>query len=146
MHNVASEIEEVISIPLLHIADATAERLKYDRITKVGLLGTAFTMEQSFYKGRLEQKYDIEVVVPSQEQRALVHNVIYSELVKGKVSDTSRQRYLTIIESLRNNGAQAIILGCTEIAMLVEQKYTDVPLYDTTQIHSEAAVDFALSK
>ncbi|MCG9623726.1 aspartate/glutamate racemase family protein [Vibrio mediterranei] len=146
MHKVSSEIESIISIPLLHIADATAERLKYDGVTKVGLLGTAFTMEQSFYKGRLEQKYDIEVVVPNPEQRALVHEVIYSELVKGKVSDTSRQSYLTIIESLRNSGAQAIILGCTEIAMLIEQKHTNVPLYDTTQIHSEAAVEFALNQ
>ncbi len=146
MHKVSSEIESVISIPLLHIADATAERLTYDGITKVGLLGTAFTMEQSFDKGRLEQKYDIEVVVPNQEQRALVHEVIYNELVKGEVRDISRQGYLTIIEDLRNNGAQAIILGCTEIAMLVKQEHTNIPLYDTTQIHSEAAVDFALNK
>ncbi|EDL54542.1 Aspartate racemase [Vibrio mediterranei AK1] len=146
MHKVSSEIESVISIPLLHIADATAERLTYDGITKVGLLGTAFTMEQSFYKGRLEQKYDIEVVVPNQEQRALVHEVIYNELVKGEVRDISRQGYLTIIEDLRSNGAQAIILGCTEIAMLVKQEHTNIPLYDTTQIHSEAAVDFALNK
>ncbi|MFC5080057.1 Aspartate racemase [Vibrio thalassae] len=146
MHKVAPVIASAISIPLLHIADATAERLKRDNITKVGLLGTAFTMEQAFYKGRLEQKYEIEVIVPDSIQRGIVHDVIYGELVKGQVNDVSRQRYLEIIEDLQAQGAQAIILGCTEIAMLVEQKYTTVPLYDTTQIHSEAAVAFALEK
>ncbi len=103
-------------------------------------------MEQEFYKGRLEQKYEIEVIVPDSIQRGIVHDVIYGELVKGQVNDASRQRYLDIIEDLRARGAQAIILGCTEIAMLVEQKHTTVPLYDTTQIHSEAAIAFALEK
>lgn len=145
MHKVAEDISKNISIPILHIADATAERLKADNINCVGLLGTRFTMEQDFYKDRLSQKYNIQVKVPNATARDLVHNVIYSELCLGKVSDKSRAAYLKIIDDLYADGAQAIILGCTEIALLVKQHHTKVPLYDTAVIHAEEAVNLALS-
>ena len=144
MHIVAPEIEAAIDIPILHIADATAQKLVEDGITKVGLLGTGFTMEKKFYKGRLTEKFDIEVLVPDEEQRALVHKVIYNELCLGKINDESRAAYLAIINNLRDRGAQAVILGCTEIAMLVSQKDSNIPLYDTTTIHAIQAVKYAL--
>jgi len=144
MHKVAPEIEASITIPLLHIADATAQRLADDGIRRVGLLGTRFTMEQDFYKGRITEGFGIEVLVPDAAQRDLVHEVIYHELCLGQVKETSRQRYLEIIESLREQGAEAVILGCTEIALLVQQSHTTVPLYDTTAIHAEEAVKWAL--
>lgn len=144
MHKVAPEIEASISIPLLHIADATAEQLLANGVKTVGLLGTAFTMEQDFYKGRLSDKFGIEVIVPDSEQRAVVHKVIYSELCQGRINHRSRQQYLEIIEQLQQQGAEAIILGCTEIALLVQQEHTVVPLYDTTEIHAAAAVTVAL--
>ena len=144
MHKVAPEIEAVISIPLLHIADATAERLREDDIKRVGLLGTCFTMEQDFYKGRLSERYGIEVLVPDAGQRQLVHDVIYNELCLGKVQSQSRSSYLAIIDDLASQGAEGVILGCTEIALLVEQKDTGVKLYDTTAIHAQKAVEFAL--
>ncbi|PMR76704.1 aspartate/glutamate racemase family protein [Billgrantia endophytica] len=144
MHKVAPQVAEAVSIPLLHIADATAQRLAGDGIRRVGLLGTRFTMEQDFYKGRIAGAYDIEVLIPDEAQRDLVHEVIYTELCLGQVQETSRQRYLEIIASLRDRGAQAVILGCTEIALLVQQCHTAVPLYDTTAIHAEEAVKWAL--
>ncbi|SEG08704.1 aspartate/glutamate racemase family protein [Billgrantia desiderata] len=146
MHKVAPEIEASITIPLLHIADATAQRLAADGIRRVGLLGTRFTMEQDFYKGRIAEGFGIEVLVPDAAQRDLVHEVIYHELCLGQVKETSRQRYLEIIESLSEQGAEAVILGCTEIALLVQQSHTTVPLYDTTAIHAEEAVKWALQK
>lgn len=146
MHKVAPLIEQAISIPILHIADATAMQLVSDGVRKVGLLGTRFTMEQDFYKQRLTEQFGIEVVIPDEPQRNLVHDVIYNELCQGIVSDKSRQEYLHIIASLAEQGAQAVILGCTEIALLVEQNHTSVPLYDTTQIHAEAAVRHALQE
>ncbi len=145
MHKVAPEIESAISIPLLHIADATGSQLKANGHTKVGLLGTAFTMEQAFYKERIQEKFGIEVVIPNSVDRALVHNVIYSELCLGQISDRSRQDYLSIVDKLANAGAQSIILGCTEIALLLQQQHTAVPLFDTTAIHAHAAVQLALS-
>ncbi|OLQ84373.1 aspartate racemase [Vibrio ponticus] len=145
MHKVVPQIEPHITKPILHIADATAEQLVMDGISKVGLLGTRFTMEQDFYKQRLVDKFGIEVVIPSDEQRTVVHDVIYQELCKGEIKPDSRERYLEIIDDLVKQGAQAVILGCTEIALLVEQQHTDTKLYDTTQIHAEAAVKFALS-
>lgn len=132
MHKVAPAIEQAITIPLLHIADATAEQLTLDGITRVGLLGTRFTMEQDFYSGRLETQFGIDVVVPEQVEREAIHRVIFDELCQGRVEEASRQRYLEIIDSLYVQGAQAVILGCTEIAMLVSQRDTAVPLYDTT--------------
>ena len=146
MHKVAAQIERSVSIPLLHIADATAERLVSDGIQKVGLLGTQFTMEQDFYKGRLSEKFGIDVVVPNAEQQTLVHDVIYNELCLGLVKDSSRLSYLAIIDELRQQGAEAVILGCTEIALLVQQQHTSVQLYDTTEIHAASAVELALAK
>ncbi|MGR4069658.1 aspartate/glutamate racemase family protein [Billgrantia sp. C5P2] len=146
MHKVAPQVAEAVSIPLLHIADATAQRLADDGIRRVGLLGTRFTMEQEFYKGRIAEGYGIEVMVPDETQRDLVHEVIYTELCLGQVKETSRQRYLEIIASLRERGAEAVILGCTEIALLVQQSHTAVPLYDTTAIHAEEAVKWALER
>jgi len=144
MHLVAPEVEAAILIPLLHIADATAERIVADKVKRVGLLGTRFTMEEEFYKGRLTDRYNIEVVVPESEDMDIVHNVIYSELCLGNVSEDSRQEYLRIIESLRDKGAEAVILGCTEIALLVQQAHTSVPLYDTTEVHAFSAVQLAV--
>lgn len=146
MHKVAPAIEQAMTIPLLHIADATAERLKADGIKRVGLLGTRFTMEQDFYVGRLEQQFGIEVVVPDQSERDIVHQIIYQELCQGRIEEASRKRYLAIIDSLHAHGAQAVILGCTEIAMLVSQRDTAVPLYDTTALHVQKAVAWALAK
>ncbi len=145
MHKVAPDIEAALSIPLLHIADATAEKLLSDGITRVGLLGTRFTMEQDFYKGRLQDKFGIEVIVPDAEQRQTVHDIIYSELCQGKILKKSRQQYLEIINQLHQQGAEAVILGCTEIALLVQQQHTTAPLYDTTEIHATRAVDYAIS-
>ena len=145
MHKVAPAIEQAITIPLLHIADATAERLQEDGVTRVGLLGTRFTMEQEFYAGRLEEQFGIEVVVPEQGERDAIHRIIYEELCQGRIEEVSRQRYLTIINSLYAQGAQAVILGCTEIAMLVGQEDTTVPLYDTTALHTKKAVAWALA-
>lgn len=144
MHKVAPEIEKATSIPLLHIADATAERLLENNVKRVGLLGTRFTMEEEFYKGRLIEKYNMDVVVPDADEQDIVHNIIYSELCLGKVTDRSRLQYLSIIDELYEKGAEAVILGCTEIALLVQQKHTSVPLYDTTEIHASAAVKLAV--
>ncbi len=146
MHKVAGEIEQSISIPLIHIADATAKRIVSDGLDCVGLLGTRFTMAQEFYKGRLTDQFGLEVLVPDSAQQDLVHNVIYQELCAGVIRDESKQRYLEIIDSLQARGAQAVILGCTEIALLVQSSDTDMPLYDTTQIHADAAVDYALAE
>lgn len=144
MHKVADAIEEAIDIPLLHIADATGEALQRDQIHRVGLLGTRFTMEQDFYKQRLIERFGIQVTVPSSASQRIVHDVIYNELIQGDINDTSKTHYLRIIQELHQNGAQAVILGCTEIALLVSQADTDVPLYDTTAIHAQIAVDRAL--
>lgn len=144
MHKVAQQVEESISIPLLHIADATGEALTEQGITKIGLLGTAYTMDQGFYKQRLTDKYGIEVVVPNGVQRQLVHTVIYDELCQGQISQRSKDDFLTIIDDLYADGAQGVILGCTEIGLLVEQADTRVPLFDTVMIHVEAAVNEAL--
>ena len=146
MHKVAQEIASQISIPILHIADATAERLQRDKIKCVGLLGTQFTMEQDFYKSRLTDNYNIQVQVPDSAERKIVHDVIYSELCLGKIIDSSRNEYLKIINNLYAKGAEAIILGCTEIALLVQQQHTSVPLYDTTEIHAAEAVKIAISQ
>ncbi|MFA0570442.1 aspartate/glutamate racemase family protein [Vibrio gallaecicus] len=145
MHKVANQVEQETGLPLLHIADATGEQLKAQGISKVGLLGTAFTMEQEFYKGRLQEKFGIEVIVPNGVQRKLVHGVIYNELVQGVLNNRSRNDFITVINDLQESGAEAVILGCTEIAMLVNQNDTKVPLFDTTEIHAQAAVDYALS-
>ena len=144
MHKVAPDIEKAINIPLLHIADATAEILIKKEIKTVGLLGTAFTMEEDFYKGRLENKHALEVLVPNKKDREIIHNIIYKELCLGKINSSSKKEYLRIIENLANSGAQGVILGCTEIGMLVNQNDTEVILLDTTAIHARKAVDYAL--
>ena len=145
MHKVAPKVEAALDIPLLHIADATALKLLSAKQVTVGLLGTAFTMEQDFYKGRLQDKFGLAVIVPDQYQRKIVHDVIYQELCHGVIRDESRKAYLDIIQKLAERGAQAIVLGCTEIGLLVSQNDTDVPLVDTTAIHAQAAVDYALA-
>lgn len=145
MHKVAPEIQNAIDIPLLHIADATADVLLGDKIKNVGLLGTAFTMEQGFYKGRLKEKYGIKVLIPDKTDREIVHKIIYDELCLGKIEPASKAEYVRIIGSLARRGAEAVILGCTEIGMLVSQKDTEVRLVDTTVIHAEKAVQLAMS-
>ncbi|MCK5827248.1 aspartate/glutamate racemase family protein [Candidatus Bipolaricaulota bacterium] len=144
MHKVSPQIEAAIDIPVLHIADATAEVLLEKKINTVGLLGTAFTMEQDFYKARLTDKYGIKVVVPNEEDRGIVHDIIYQELCLGEQLDTSKAEYLRIIQELASRGAEAVILGCTEIGMLVNQSDTNVTLLDTTVIHAAKAVEEAL--
>jgi aspartate racemase len=145
MHKVAPQIERAVSIPVLHVADATARRIKEKGMATVGLLGTNFTMEQDFYKGRLGEKHGLNVIVPSESDRRIVHGVIYDELCKGIVSEASREQYLEIIDRLSKEGAEGIIEGCTEIVLLVQQEHTDVPLFDTTTIHAEEAVALALA-
>jgi len=144
MHKVAPQIEKAINIPLLHIADATAEVLVKKGINTVGLLGTAFTMEQDFYKGRLKDKYNLTVLIPDEADRKIVHNVIYEELCLGNSIPASKTEYLRIISSLANQGAEAVILGCTEIGMLVDQTDTEITLLDTTYIHAQKAVKWAI--
>lgn len=144
MHLVAPQVQAAINIPLLHIADATAQTLEEAGINKVGLLGTRYTMEQDFYKGRLIENYDLEVLIPEDDDRTLVHNIIFDELCLGKIEPDSHRHYLRIINQLRQQGAQGIILGCTEIALLVKQQDTDSPLFDTVAIHAAKAVEFAL--
>ncbi|AFU98480.1 aspartate/glutamate racemase family protein [Simiduia agarivorans] len=145
MHKVAPDIKSAIDIPLLHIADATAAQLRADNITRVGLLGTRFTMAEDFYTGRLRDRFGIEVVVPDATAQQTVHDIIYQELCLGDIKSDSRQRYLEIIERLAQRGAQAVILGCTEIALLVQQSHTPVPLYDTTALHAQAGINLALA-
>ena len=145
MHRMAGAVAKSIDIPLLHIADPTGEKIRAAGFTKVGLLGTAFTMEQDFYKLRLKELFDLEVIVPKDDDRRVVHKIIYQELVAGKVLPKSRSVYREIISRLIGEGAQAIILGCTEIMLLVRDEDSAVPLFDTTTIHAVAAVDLALS-
>lgn len=144
MHKVAPIIEKSINIPILHIADSTAEVLLENGIKTVGLLGTAFTMEQDFYKGRLEDKYSLDVLTPNKEDRKIIHDIIYKELCLGVINEDSKKEYLRIIKTLSDSGAQAVILGCTEIGMLVSQKDTEVILLDTTSIHAKKAVEYSL--
>lgn len=145
MHKIAPEIEQAVGIPLIHIADATAGVLKRDGVTTVGLLGTKYTMEQKFYLGRLED-HGIGVVVPDEIQRERVHSVIYAELCRGVINPDSKAAYLDVIESLSDRGAQAVILGCTEISILIQAEDTAVKLYDTTEIHARRAVEFSLGR
>jgi aspartate racemase len=145
MHRVADAVESAVDIPLLHIADATAARLKADGIERVGLLGTRFTMEQDFYAGRMARQFGLEVLVPPETGRERIHRIIFEELCMGVQASDSRQAFLDIINDLGARGAQAVILGCTEIGMLVQQAHTDMPLYDTAVIHAERAVEMALA-
>lgn len=144
MHKVAPQIDAALNIPLLHIGDATAQVMIADAIESVGLLGTAFTMEQDFYKGRLKDKYGINVLTPNPQDRQVVHDIIYQQLCVGQILEESKQAYLHIINKLAEQGAQAVILGCTEIGLLIKQSDTPIPLLDTTKIHAKQAVEYAL--
>ena len=146
MHKVAESITDAVTIPLLHIADATADRIKAKNIRTVGLLGTSFTMEEEFYSGRLSKKHGLTVIIPSPDERQTVHRIIFEELCHGKIRAESRKAYLDIIESMHRQGVQAIIEGCTEIGMLVDQSHTTIPLFDTTVLHVEQAVHLALEE
>lgn len=145
MHKIAPEVQASIQIPLLHIADATAEQLISAGIKQVGLLGTAFTMEQDFYKSRLQDKYGLEVITPNAADRKMVHDIIFNELCVGQIKETSKVEYLRIMDELVAQGAEGVILGCTEIGLLVQQADTNIPLFDTTKAHAQAAVDYALN-
>ena len=144
MHKVADEIQSAVHIPLLHIADATASEIIRQGIKRIGLLGTAFTMEETFYKDRLAERFGLDVIIPEAQERAKVHQVIYEELVLGEINPSSRKSYQQVIQNMMDRGAQGIILGCTEIGLLLKQPDSPLPLFDTTQIHARYAVDFAL--
>jgi aspartate racemase len=143
MHKLSGEIEKNVSIPLLHIADATAEAIKEKGLKKVGLLGTKFTMEQEFIKDRLIHQHGIEIIIPNEAQRNDIHHIIYNELVKGIIKDTSRQRYKAIITDLNSKGAEGIVLGCTEIMLLINKTNTEAIIFDTTEIHAIQAIAYA---
>ena len=145
MHKLAKQVQACLNIPLLHIADATAKEITSKNIKKVGLLGTEFTMKQDFYKGRLADKFGLEVFIPNDEDCQIVHRIIYQELVAGVIRDESRQQYRQIIQKLVDAGAEAIILGCTEIMLLISPADSAVPVFDTTEIHAQAAVNMALA-
>ena len=144
MHKMADEVQNSIKIPLLNLVDATADQIRQGGLKNIGLLGTKFTMEQSFYKGRLSNRFGGEVIIPNEEEREIIHQVIYNELCLGNINQTSKARFINIINSLIDRGAEGIILGCTEIPLLVNQSDIRVPIYDTTQIHAKAAVRYAL--
>lgn len=145
MHRVADAITSAVNIPFIHIADATADAIKAAGVDSVALLGTRFTMEGDFMLGRLRDTHGLDVRVPDDAGRATVHRVIYDELVQGEINPASRAAYVEIIEGLAANGAEGVILGCTEIGLLIQQEHVSVPAFDTTRIHAEAAVDYALA-
>jgi aspartate racemase len=145
MHRMAEKVEAAVSIPLIHIADATAAAVKRTHCRRPALLATRFTMEQDFYKERLRKRHGIEPLVPGQTDREIVHRIIYEELCRGEVRPESKRTYLDLIARLRNSGADGVILGCTEITMLIGQDDLDVPVFDTTRIHAESAIEFALT-
>ena len=145
MHKMADDVESAIGIPLLHIASAVASAIKAQGLTRIGLLGTRFTMEEDFYRGRLVEKHGLDVIIPDEEDRENVHRVIYDELVLGEIKTESREAYKKIIEKLIAEGAQGIILGCTEIGLLVKEEDSPVPVFDTAYIHAVTAVEYALS-
>ncbi|MGB7341270.1 MAG: aspartate/glutamate racemase family protein [Phototrophicaceae bacterium] len=145
MHRMADDVQNAVDIDLLHIADATAHAIKADGLQKIGLLGTRFTMEQDFYKGRLVNKHELDVLIPDDTSRQIVHDIIYTELVRGEVKPDSRVAYQNIIADLVADGAEGIILGCTEIELLIsEAHHSPVPTFPTTYLHATAAVDWAL--
>ncbi|RUA16927.1 MAG: aspartate racemase [Clostridia bacterium] len=146
MHKMADDMQTSIAIPLLHIADATAARIKERGLHTIGLLGTRFTMEEDFYKGRLVQKHGLNILVPDEAERADVHRIIYDELVVGAIRPESKARYIEIMQHLVARGAEGVILGCTEIGLLVDQADSAVPVFDTTLIHAQVAVEYALGE
>jgi len=144
MHKMADDIENSVGLPILHIADATGEVITKKGLRKVGLLGTTFTMEEDFYKKRINDKYGIEIIIPPENQRKTVHSIIFDELCAGKINTPSKERMLEIMRGLISHGAEGIILGCTEIPLLINQDDVDFPVFDTTAIHARAAVSYAL--
>jgi len=146
MHRMAEDVQEQIAIPLMHIADATAEKIKERELQKIGLLGTRFTMEEEFYKGRLERNHGLDILIPDEEGREIVHRVIYDELVLGIIKGASKAKYIEIMQDLVEAGAEGIILGCTEIGLLVGESDVQVPVFNTTEIHATVAVDMALDE
>ncbi|MBI9054910.1 MAG: aspartate/glutamate racemase family protein [Bacteroidales bacterium] len=146
MHKMANEVQNSINLPLLHIADATAHSIKDKKLRKVGLLGTKFTMEQEFYKNRLIDKHHIDVVIPNDNDRDIIHKIIYNELCLGNIKDASKKEYIRIINNLIEQGAEGVILGCTEIPLLIKQEDVTIPIFDTTTIHAEMAVLEALKE
>jgi aspartate racemase len=144
MHRMAESLHQVLDLPLIHIADATAEKIKAAGLEKIALLGTRYTMEQDFYKGRLMENYDLDVLIPDTDGIQQVHDIIYKELVRGLIKDESRRVYQRIIGDLAQQGAQGVILGCTEITMLIQPEDSPIPVFDTTALHALAAVEFAL--
>lgn len=144
MHKMASDIENKVGIKVLHIAEVTGEKIIQKGIRKVGLLGTKFTMEQDFYKGILKEKFNIDVVIPDENEREIIHEIIYNELCKGIINEESKEKYKKIISNLALRGAEGIILGCTEIPLLIKQEDVNIPVFDTTTIHAISAVEFAL--
>ena len=145
MHKVAPQIEQSLEVPLLHIADATGRAIKKQGMQRVGLLGASYTMEEGFYRERLAEKFGLEVLIPEVEERKDIGRVIFEELCRGVFSDASRQRYLEIIENMRAKGAEGVILGCTEIPLLVKPQDIDLPLFNTAELHAEAALIDAFS-
>ncbi len=146
MHKMADDVQKNIKIPLLHIADVTAEKIKEKGLRKIGLLGTKFTMEEEFYKGRLAERYGLDVIIPNEEERQIVHDVIFNELCLGEIKQSSKEQFKKIMQNLVSRGAEGIILGCTEIPLLVKQEDVEVPLFDTTMIHAKSAVEYAIKK
>lgn len=145
MHKVAEFVQQHVRIPLLHIADPTAKQIKAAGIQKIALLGTRFTMMEDFYKGRLVRDHGLEVIIPSDDEMDIIHKVIYDELCLGIVKDASRAQYTKIIDHLAKKGAEGVILGCTEIGLLIKDGDSQIPVFDTTVIHAEATVDYALT-
>jgi aspartate racemase len=146
MHKVAIDIENRVGIKVLHIAEVTGVEIVKKGIKKVALLGTKYTMEQDFYKKVLENKFDIEVVIPAENERNIIHEIIFDELCKGIISESSKEVYLNIIDNLILSGAEGVVLGCTEIPLLIKQKDVKVPIFDTTTIHAISSVEYALDK
>ncbi|MGP4078511.1 aspartate/glutamate racemase family protein [Pseudalkalibacillus sp. R45] len=146
MHKMAGEVQSNLSVPLLHIVDTTASKIKEAGLDCVGLLGTKYTMDNNFYKDRFQLKHNIQVITPNEEDQEIVHDVIFNELCQGKMIPNSKERYLDVIERLREKGAQGVILGCTEIPLLVKQKDTGMKLFDTTFIHAKTAVELAMEE
>ncbi len=144
MHKMFDAVQANVRIPLLHIADATAERIRAAGLRRVALLGTRYTMEQDFYKGRLTERYDLDVLIPDDAGRNVIHSIIYEELVLGVIKPESKAAYLRVVDELVARGADSLILGCTEITLLIGQADCPIPVFDTTRIHAEAAVDYAL--
>lgn len=146
MHKMADDVQAAVNLPLIHIADATAEVIVAAGFQHIALLGTRFTMEQDFYKGRMRDRFGLHILIPDAEGRAAVHRIIYDELVRGEIKAASRRQYQAVIEDLRAGGAQAVILGCTEIGLLIEPQHSPIPSFDTTRLHACAAVEWALSE